>query len=610
MSSIAPATAASPRLRWQQLVRPGWIKWLILALVLVTFAPICRHPFVDWDDDYTIEHNPLILQPTLEHTLHYWKHQYMDLYVPVTYTVWSGLAKLTRLIGRSGPDDPLDSTLFHAASVLFHVTNALLVYWLLTRLIKRPWPAAAGAMLFALHPVQVETVAWASGLKDVLCATFSLLALTQYLLAVAPAEASEPERGRLRRRFHYVAGMAAMMLGMLSKPTAMVTPALALVIDLLILRRPWRQVLISVAPWFALAAPCIVWTKICQPPRFLKYIPIWQRPLVAADALAFYLYKLLLPANMAFDYGRPPWVVFERGFAFWTWLVPAAIAVALIIYRKRTGPLAAGALLMIVGVAPVLGLTVFDYEMISTVADHYLYLAMLGPALAAAWALSRWKLETERAVTVTVIILGLFAARAAHQARYWESSEALFTHALEISPGSWNVHYEMGFLVHNQATLPLAMARIQEEQKQDATQAVLTAKSLLLRAMDEYNQTLKLNPRSVSARHGRALILMHFGRYQEAADGFADVLRWRYVLPPEGRSQFNQDIDLLGQCLYNLGRYPQAVKAFETAARIQPPIPGVAERLKTAQAALKVKPTRQVLTDTQKERIDSATGGN
>ena len=392
------ATKPSPRVIWLYL--------LIFAAAVITFAPICSHPFLSWDDDHTIENNPLLQDPSLGHALHYWCEPFMDLYVPVTYTLWSALAGISTFVTHG----QLDPRLFHAASVLLHATNAALVFWLLRRLLNAPWPAAAGAMLFALHPVQVETVAWTSGMKDLLCATFTLLAVTQYLLSL------DSQKKPRRRRVHYALGLAAMLLGMLSKPTAMVTPLLIVTIDLLMLRRPWQAVIRSAWPFFLLATPCMAWTKFFQPQETLNAGPLWRRPLVAADAIAFYFYKILFPLRLTYDYGRNPAAVWKNGWIWWTWLVPATAAAGLWYFRQRVRPLVAASLLLVAGVAPVLGLIPFDYQLVSTVADHYLYIAMLGPALAAAWAVTLMKPRI--AISASVLVLGLLAVRTADQQRH------------------------------------------------------------------------------------------------------------------------------------------------------------------------------------------------
>src|SRR5258706_771380 len=120
----------------------------------------------------------------------------------------------------SGEAGPLPAGLFHAASLLFHILTSLVVFALLRRLVVNPTAVLFGALLFALHPVQVETVAWASGLKDVLCGFLILTAVWQYLRFAS----AQPPRPRLP----YVLAPAAFVLAILAKPTAMVTPLLAL----------------------------------------------------------------------------------------------------------------------------------------------------------------------------------------------------------------------------------------------------------------------------------------------------------------------------------------------------------------------------------------------
>jgi tetratricopeptide (TPR) repeat protein len=585
-------------------VRHIRIKALIVVVLGVAFAPIVRHAFLTWDDNYTLSENPLIQHPSLENMMFYWRHGFMDLYVPVTYTVWTVVAFISAAIGRGDPAGSLDPHVFHAASVVVHAINALLVFGLLHWLLKKPWPAAAGALLFALHPMQVETVAWASGMKDLLCGMFSLIAIGQYLRAVQPAEPGEAELSKGRRRLHYILGMAAMLLGMLSKPTAMITPLLALIMDLLVLRRSWRRVMVSIAPYLVLAVPCLIWTKLWQPAGYLRYVPLWQRPLIAADALAFYLAKLVFPSHLAFDYGRAPSVVIEKGWAYFTWLVPAMAAGGLFIFRKRATGLIAGALLLAAGVAPVLGFTSFDFETISTVADHYLYLALLGPALAAAWLLTRLSAQNDVenggrpsfsttlparlsiATWITALALAMLAARSAEQARYWQDSRTFYSHTLEVTPQSWSSWYGLGCLSHVEGRELATRATQEADAGRDSKQDRIAANEKLHEALDYYEQTLRLNPDDVAGRHGYAAILMYFGRSHEAAGAFAQVLRRRDMMPPAAQVQYFQDTDLLGQCLYNSGRPDLAVRAFRAAVRLQPPPPGAVEHLKTMEAIL------------------------
>ncbi|HEY2588688.1 MAG TPA: hypothetical protein VGI81_23300 [Tepidisphaeraceae bacterium] len=599
-------------------------KWLplllILAATLVVFGPIIKHQFLAWDDDFTLEFNPRMRQPSVANTVYYWRHAFMDLYVPVTYTVWSGLAFLAKAIGRPAPDGAPDPRFFHAASVLVHALNAALVYWLLRRLLKTRWPAAGGAMLFALHPIQVEAVAWASGFKDLLCATFSLIALLQYVLAVQPAEPGEPERSTARRRAHYAIAMAAMLLGTLSKPGAIVVAPLILVVDLLMLRRPWRRVLIASAPFFLLAVPCIVWTRLCQPSDYLRYVPLWQRPIVAADALAFYLSKLLVPARQAFDYSRAPWVIFEHHYAWFTWILPVTLAMALFVYRRSVTTLIAAALLMVIGVAPVLGLNGFDFEMISTVADHYFYLAMLGPALAAAWALDRWATQvgsaSRRPVVACVAILGLLAARTVVQSRHWQDSREFFSHTLAVNPSSWSSWFGLGYVNHTEGRQLMLKAMAEAKAGMDPTVDQLEAKALMADAMECYRRTISLSDSNLAAHHGYGAMLMFFGRYKEAADQFHEVVVRREHLRPIVRAKYYEDTDLLGQCLMAFGRPADAVRAFRAATLLDPPPANAAAHLRAAETSLAQQREKNAqqpssgLADTHAEAAESPTDGD
>ncbi len=207
----------------------AWAIGLIVLAVLVVFGPLVRNGFTDWDDQDTIWNNPHLRPATWKSIQYYWLHSEAELYMPVTYTVWGGLAHLGERKSAGATTAP-DPAYFHAANILVHMLAAIVAFLILRRLIKKDWPACAGALLFALHPMQTEAVAWASGMKDVLCGLFVLIALWQYIVwiqdrATDPTRAGPAQKGGY---FHYIAAMLALILGMLCKPTAVVTPVLAL----------------------------------------------------------------------------------------------------------------------------------------------------------------------------------------------------------------------------------------------------------------------------------------------------------------------------------------------------------------------------------------------
>src|SRR5258706_3146272 len=275
------------------------IPWVLIIVTCAAFASVVTNGFGPLDDPATIAENPKLNPPhfSAESIYWFWMHPHMGLYVPVTYTVWGLLAKGTWV---QTPDEHghfLDARIFHAARWLAHVLSVLAVYAIFARLLRRGWAASAGALLFAIHPIQVEAVAWTSGLKDVMSAMFSLTAIWLYLRAVSDPKTelgSGDEAGAppsISPRFAYFCGMGAMVVAMLCKPSAMVTPAIVAIIDLGILRRSLRQVAKSVAPWALAAVPLAIVAQLAQDASMIISPPIWQRPGVAGAALAFFFGK-------------------------------------------------------------------------------------------------------------------------------------------------------------------------------------------------------------------------------------------------------------------------------------------------------------------------------
>src|SRR5206468_1327381 len=115
--------------------------------------------------------------------------------------------------------------------------------------------------------------------------------------------------------------------------------------------------------------------------------PLWARPLIVGDSLAFYLYKLLFPIRLGVDYGHRPEAMLRETWFYFAWLVPAVVAVLVWLARRRAPWLAAAAFAFVLAILPVSGLATSLFQFTSTVADHYLYLAMIGPAMAFAFAL-------------------------------------------------------------------------------------------------------------------------------------------------------------------------------------------------------------------------------
>jgi tetratricopeptide (TPR) repeat protein len=549
---------------------------LLAALTALTFLPVCTMDFVAWDDTHNLVANPHMNPPSLGGVGFYWANAYKDLYIPLTYTVWSALAA----VARTADGGVLNSYVFHTFNLLLHIGGALLVLAILNRLGLPRGAAFLGAAVFAVHPVQVEPVAWVSGLKDVLAGTLALAALLGYIeyLSDDTGYASRPpapiKNQKSKIKNPLLLATAAFVLAMLAKPSAVVVPLMAAVLGVMWLRRSWRQALAPAGLWLLLAVPVMFIARLAQPAaQSLAFVPpLWARPLVAADALAFYAMQLVFPAWLAIDYGRNPQWLLESWQRYVTWLVPVAMAVACVAMRRSLPALAAGCALFVAALLPVLGLVPFDFQAYSTVADHYLYLAMLGPALLVAAVAQRWGAGARVVLSIIVVIL---AIRSHVQTLSWRDSRTLFEHTVYVNPASVAGNVNLAREYAREAELLLAAGQIPQ------------AGAAAQRAIDLYSAALASSPGDAQAHAGMGGMMRILGRWDRAEE------HYRRAIKHGGGS--TDVLTALGAALANQGRIEEAIDWFEAALRQDPPpdIARIAEKnLEQARRILSTRPAQ------------------
>jgi protein O-mannosyl-transferase len=337
------------------------ISAVLVVAPLLVLSPLFTAEFTNWDDESTVTKNQAMFAPMGQAIAGFWvdwRKPEGSLYIPLTRTVWRVLAEISRKDAAT-PGAPFHAWIFHGASLCIHVIATLVAFALLRRLVRIDWAAGAGALLYALHPLQVESVAWVSGLKDVLSGMFSLVALYGFLrslrqttdaLPSKPGTSTSPDTSRINWLW-YAIGTAGFLLAMLSKPSAVVVPVLAVVVGLAVhfrtaekVRRamPWRAVLLTVLPWVLLSMPFVLITAVGQPAEKVERSPLILRPLIATDALAFYTTKLVAPTGLAVDLGRTPQYVRSTRELYWTWAVPVVCAVAALLCFRRMPTLTFG----------------------------------------------------------------------------------------------------------------------------------------------------------------------------------------------------------------------------------------------------------------------------
>ncbi|MEI6081006.1 MAG: tetratricopeptide repeat protein [Verrucomicrobiota bacterium] len=497
-----------------------WFSGLLLGLVLLTvaatYAQVLSFHFLPfWDDDTNIHRNPLYAPLSWGSVATFWKAPFQQLYIPVTYSVWAGLVALSRVVaGTSISFGPINAALFHGTNLISHLLSTSMVFLIVRRMlgarlstfhttsITSPrvlLASAAGALAFGLHPIQVEAVAWVSGLRDLLGGAFSLAALALFLSWL-------DHSGRnTRQAFRYITATLLLILAFGSKPGSVVTPALAFLCGLWLLRIRGRSLkpLLWLIPWFIVAVLEVMMTSKAQPAAELarSLVPLWARPLVAGDAISFYIWKLIWPADpwgLCADYGRSPNSLLSAGILYWSWLIPILLACLLTFFQKLRSYLLP-ATLMVIGALPTLGLIPFNFQIVSTVSDRYLYLGMLGPALAFAMLIS--DARPRIAILLAVVFLPFWTVLTLLQLPQWEAGEFFFPATLARNPSSWKSR-------HNYA-------------------CTLDAQGKLPEALKEFLEAIHLRPSNAEAYNDMALTLLKMGRRQEAIQEFQQSLQVR-----------------------------------------------------------------------------------
>ncbi len=582
---------------------------LVIAITAAIYSPVVGYDFVAWDDMLHVYDNPHFHPVTWAHVGAFWRQPYEQLYIPLTYNIWAAVAWLSQ---RLAPGS-YTAGLFHALNLLLHLVSVFIVYRLVLLLLDQhtmgtesytAGMAAIAALIFGLHPLQVEAMAWVSGLKDILAGCWGLIALWQYLACVQ-AQAVQ------RRRIHYGLATAAFVLALLAKPSAVVVPALAWVLATSGTGQPWKRAAQWLGPWLCTAVLWSVWTKSQQPDTaIVSLTPVWTRPLIALDTITFYLGKLVWPVGLGTDYGRTPQSIVAQGWRATMAILPIGL---LVLWWKRHSywGLWLATAIFSAGLLPVLGFVPFLFQGHSTVADRYTYLSLLGPAIGLAWAGQHTRPHT--ATLLGVLGLGLIGWQSHTQVQVWQNTETLFTHALQVNPRSALAHNNMGFTLAEQGRLEEAIAHYQQalQMRPDFAYThnnfglALAHQGNLEAAIAAYTQAIRLRPDYVNAHNNLGLALVRQGQPVEAMGHFTQALA---ITPDSAETHNNLGIALaaqeqhgaairqfahalqlkpdyakayfnLGLALSHLGQHDAAIAALRMALHLQPTWPQAATQL-------------------------------
>lgn len=518
---------------------------VLIIAILAVFWPAHNYDFLRWDDRVNIYENRYLNPVSLDSTFHFWKQTYKYMYIPLTYSYWASLAWLSLYI----PAEPygLNPHIFHSGNIMLHILNALLVFSILRILLtygfgrkndsenEKPEidvAAGIGALVFALHPVQVEPVLWITGAKDLLYGLFSLFAIREYLKYAIASKRGATSSAKTR---HYGLSFAAFILALLAKPAAVVLPLILLVLDRWGIKRTLKETAYSLAVWFMVAFLFTLLATSAQPESSdIVTAPLWARPFIAGDALAFYLYKVVIPVNLGIDYGRSPEYVMRHYWLYATWLLPFAIFAGIFSLKKRE-PFMVSAGIFTASLLPLLGFIPFLFQRYSTVADRYLYISMLGIALSLSWVIQNSGRKKILGWLAAVLLLFYGITDSLHVS-VWQNESALYRHALKVNRESLLASTNLGVI----------MAR---EGKWDEV-------------IEHYETVLKFLPNSPELHNNLGNALAITGQVEKAIPHFRKAIK---TGPNDATYHYH-----LGLALYQSGDFALAAEHLSNALRIMP----------------------------------------
>ncbi len=385
--------------------------FLLIGLPLVIYWQVWDYDFI-WDDSEHLK-APFVINPTFGNWLSLWKG-YFGLYIPIFYTYLSFVYNAANILSV-----PVDS-LLHISNVIIHIVNGLLVFTLLKFFIANPRAVLIGTLIFLLHPVQVESVAWISESRGLLATLFGLLALYYYLKKTTPTYGV----------------IILIVLAILVKPSAIVFVLFFLAIDYFYYAKKLKPSIVKLLPLIFVIILISVVNYIVQYYHNTAgifetlEIALWQRVFVWFSGIFFYFYKIIYPFDLGL-YGLSAKFLVGQS---WLYLLATIGAVSLTLFylKQRKNKLVVLALvLFIVGFLPTSGLATFGFQTFSVFADRYIYNSFFAVALWVGYVINtvNHHLLNKFFWLIIVVLMGL----SLKQISVWENDEAFWKKQIQTS---------------------------------------------------------------------------------------------------------------------------------------------------------------------------------
>jgi tetratricopeptide (TPR) repeat protein len=579
---------------------------VLIAAVLLLYAQVVAHEPVLYDDPDYYSDNPRVAQGLTWDSVQW-------AFTTTLVNNWHPLTWLSLQLDFTLHGGQFWAVLLH--SVLLHCANAALLYWVLVRLTGARWPALLAAALFALHPLRVESVAWASERKDTLSTLFWMLTMLAYV--------AYAQRGQAWR---YVLAATALALGLMAKQMLVTLPFVLLLLDYWPLgrldeSRGWRtfarqggRLVVEKLPLFVLALLFSVVVFQMQQGAGaelrLADLPLTLRLQNALTACVRYLAAFVAPVGLAPFYPYP-----VEGIAAWKWigsLLLLAAATALVLLYRRRAPWALTGWLWFLGtLVPVIGIVQVGSQ---SMADRYTYVPGIGLSILTAWlvkTLAEKRPALARPLAAgCVCVLLVLSALTFRQIGFWSDTLTLFRHADAVTENNFVAQRNIGYVLFREGRHDEALQyfkRLLQYRGDDPRThvdigSIYMAQGRRREAVRSFQAAHRRDPQHLKANESLGAALVEMGRMEEArpyleralerdednvrallAMGAAHLMRGEFA---EARRWFERaamadpaSLDArvnLAQCQIQMGEAEQALQQLQGVMRAQPNyVPGL-----------------------------------
>ncbi len=541
---------------------------VVAAVTLLAFLPALQNGFVTWDDDTNFLNNPYYRGLGGDQLHWMWTTFHMGHYVPLS---WMTLGLDYVLWG-------MNPAGYHLTNLLLHAANAVAVYFIARRMLRLAGavrgddamavaiPAAFAALAFAIHPLRVESVVWITERRDVLSGLLASLTVLAYLRSLEPG----------RPRTWYWVAVATFAAALLSKATVVTVPVVLAILNVYPLKRlsgsvgwwtpPARRVYREMAPFVLLSTAASAMTFVAL--QHVDQLTAGQKVAVSAYSLAFYALKTVVPTQLSPLYKMPQGVDAAAPMFLVSYVAVVALTVAAWFAGRRHR---AAWIVWIVFVAITFPMLGFHQNGPQIAADRYTYHAAPALALLAAALLFTVRRPlSSLPIGAAAAILVTLGALTWRQTEVWHDSERMWTHVLDIDPGSSVAHTALGNVLLRRGDVPDAIEHYRQSlaidprapEAHDNLGVALSSQGKLAEAMREYQQTLMLKPDDYEAENDMGVTIARAGNVGDAIEHYRRALA---IKPDYADAHVNW-----GNALIRQGNAAEAIEHYQRAIALRP----------------------------------------